>query len=1409
MKEIGSAKGGDMLPDPETYARSYQLEALEKAKRENTIVYLETGSGKTLIAVMLLKSYAHLLRKPSPFISVFLVPTVVLVSQQANVVEMHSDLKVAKFWGEMGVDVWDAATWSAHVDQSEVFVMTPQILLDCLRKTFLKLDCIKLLIFDECHHAKGRSPYACIMTEFFHRHMKSNPSTSLPRIFGMTASLINSSGSDYDKEITRLETLMNSKVYTVQSESILSHYIPFSKTRIVSYGDFVIPSHLYNCLEDNLRRLKLQYVSNLEKELADSSYIASVERKISRLHDTFVYCLSDLGAWLATKAAELLSTSSTDTCSFFWGEVKEFSENSTRKFSKLVYEAFSQYIKEDVQLGADLETSVHLGLIAPKMQCLVQCLEEYRDVKDLRCIVFVERVITAIVLQSLLSSLHQMSGWEIAFLVGCNSNVLQSQRVNENNKIVDAFRRGKVNIIVATQILEEGLDVPSCNLVVRFDPAGNVCSFIQSRGRARSPDSDYLLLVKKGDKLMENKVLEFLRSGEKMREESLKLSSKPCGNLDSELSKECFYLVQKTGAIVTSSSCISLIYYYCSKLPSDRYFKSSPRFVIDEEANFATLHFPKNSAVQAVQIVRAEGKDNLALKRVVCLEACKKLHQAGALNDYLIPHSDSSIDDDDDLYYDSEVCKDEQPDYFPGVLLDSWSSFAVRGIYCCYMISFDKRAFSRYGHIENTILALRSDLGPDFSHYSFNLEVDQGLTVSLQRIHNITLSAYQVTMARRFQTSIFSLLMDRDFSKLEGVMSQLLTFEKQNSFSRPSSKEVCYLLLPCKEGRIDWETINSSTIFFNKISNQTAEAHHLSSCEGCGLVQTKDAPLLTCMLKNSIVYTAHTGLFYSVDGILESINAESSFELRKGKGGSITYRSYYKSKYDIDLTRASTLFLSGRHIVRPLNYLTRRTLRKENGESNKNVELPPELCSIILCPLSVQALNSFRLMPTIMHRIQCMALASALKDMLWVHFMPNVDIPSTKILEAITAKKCHEEFSYESLETLGDSFLKYAACQHLFAKYKHHHEGILSDKKDKMVSNTSLFRMGCLHNLAGFVRLEEFEPKKWAIPGLISNTYAPTSTNDVYTWGTRPIKSKMIADVMEALIGTSLSLAGEAATFLFLEKLGTSIRFHGRATAERPILRKPEMFVNIKDLEKLLSYKFNDLSLLVEALTHGSYQMPDVPRSYQRLEFLGDAVLDHCITVHLYDEYYPAMTPELLTDLRSASTNNDCYAHAAAKAGLNKHILHASSELHRQITTYLQRFGDCFSGSSYGWDAGIGLPKVLGDVIESLAGAIYLDCGCDKNTVWRCIRPLLEPIVTPETMKYNPLRELGELCDRKSYSLSYKTTVQNGMLYVIVEVQAGGTIIIEKETGPNKKTAKKLAAKALLKRLKEAKQTDT
>lgn len=95
----------------------------------------------------------------------------------------------------------------------------------------------------------------------------------------------------------------------------------------------------------------------------------------------------------------------------------------------------------------------------------------------------------------------------------------------------------------------------------------------------------------------------------------------------------------------------------------------------------------------------------------------------------------------------------------------------------------------------------------------------------------------------------------------------------------------------------------------------------------------------------------------------------------------------------------------------------------------------------------------------------------------------------------------------------------------------------------------------------------------------------------------------------------------------------------------------------------------------------------------QRLEFLGDAVLDYLMTLHFYNKY-PELSPELLTDMRSASVNNDCYARSAVKYGLHKHILHASQDLHRHIVATVDSFEKLSSESTFGWESQTTFPKV-------------------------------------------------------------------------------------------------------------------
>jgi endoribonuclease Dicer len=122
---------------------------------------------------------------------------------------------------------------------------------------------------------------------------------------------------------------------------------------------------------------------------------------------------------------------------------------------------------------------------------------------------------------------------------------------------------------------------------------------------------------------------------------------------------------------------------------------------------------------------------------------------------------------------------------------------------------------------------------------------------------------------------------------------------------------------------------------------------------------------------------------------------------------------------------------------------------------------------------------------------------------------------------------------------------------------------------------------------------------------------------------------------------------------------------------------------------------YNIVNLILSKLQHVTILLSylQLHAFVQRLEFLGDAVLDHIFTDYFYHQH-PECTPELLTDLRSASVNNSCYAHAAVKAGLHKHVLHSSSALHKRMADYLDKFEQSFSGPSHGWAAGISLPKV-------------------------------------------------------------------------------------------------------------------
>ncbi|CAK8542888.1 unnamed protein product [Lathyrus sativus] len=132
--------------------RRDQLEAFEIAKRSNTIAITDTGSGKTLIAIMLIKEIGQAVRSSGvKKIIVFLAPTVVL---QYKNIKHNTNIQVEEYHGAKGVDTWKFESWQKEVRDNGAMVMTPQTLLDALRKAFPSIEMICLMVLDigNCHH---------------------------------------------------------------------------------------------------------------------------------------------------------------------------------------------------------------------------------------------------------------------------------------------------------------------------------------------------------------------------------------------------------------------------------------------------------------------------------------------------------------------------------------------------------------------------------------------------------------------------------------------------------------------------------------------------------------------------------------------------------------------------------------------------------------------------------------------------------------------------------------------------------------------------------------------------------------------------------------------------------------------------------------------------------------------------------------------------------------------------------------------------------------------------------------------------------------------------------------------------------------------------------------------------------
>lgn len=225
-------------------------------------------------------------------------------------------------------------------------------------------------------------------------------------------------------------------------------------------------------------------------------------------------------------------------------------------------------------------------------------------------------------------------------------------------------------MVVDTSVGEEGLDFPACALVIRYDVNSTMIGYLQSRGRARRKESEYVVLADKYDPnqleayrvsvantvelyhcscLSLQKYVEYEDlMAQQYRGAQLKKAptyhEQEIGIHPQDQALRQHYRVQSTGALLTFERAISLINEACSLLPtSDGIPPPSPITDVEEISQNiyrARILLPAATSLpkHRLAIEARPRRTKMEAKHAAAFEACKVLHRYGQLNNYLLPH---------------------------------------------------------------------------------------------------------------------------------------------------------------------------------------------------------------------------------------------------------------------------------------------------------------------------------------------------------------------------------------------------------------------------------------------------------------------------------------------------------------------------------------------------------------------------------------------------------------------------------------------------------------------------------------------------------------------------------------------------------------------------------------------------
>ncbi|KAK1754599.1 dicer-like protein 2 [Echria macrotheca] len=1209
----GESTPAEASPEPPTMtARAYQLEMFELSLKQNIIVAMDTGSGKTHVAVLRIREELGRSDKRVWF----LAPTVPLAGQQHDVLRAQiAGIQSRLIRGSDNVEAWsDHATWNEILHNVRVVVSTFQILFDAVSHGFVRLDSLSLIVVDEAHHCIGNNAVARLMREIYWRDKQNG--REVPHIMGLTASPLMRNNF---KDLETLESTLDAVCRTpTEHRDELMTMVNRPQVHTVRYPD--PPSPEGNDLSRATPSLaSLTSVFRGLNLLQDPDVIYETAQKTERSRQKLLRIMKTQSTYCRTKfrsfinAAKVMHSQlgSWATNYYIHTVITRFLSTSSARNNRLLEglsEEASRYLAEAFRIVNAPPPPTVPDVTSPKVETLLQILSSHG--KETVGIIFAKDRATVGVLTHLLS-VHPLTAdrYRVGSVVGSTKpgrDYLDLSR-KEDLFSLQEFRVGKTNLLVATSVLEEGIDVPECNLVICFDQPNTPKSFIQRRGRARMSSSHLYLMISESSGRDTDVWKQFEDGMRRMYEDDMQRKQTFEEIERAENPDYPVLEVEETRARLTIDDAKRHLEHFCGTLSSRKFIDPRPYYTIgsldgrplspETRALLkATVHLPTSLVPELRRFTSLQGwySQEYAMKDAA-FHAYSQLYEAGLVNKNLLPVHVSELLPDAVGRAGLAVVSEQ---------LNPWVGISHK------WRATDGELFRRRVLFENKYESISAEF-----HIVLPVPIPHMAPV---KIYWDAHSDWTITMDESEERAPRSHQPDHTMALLS------MSFGHRQGWVNPEKRHPLRIVSACGDLSMD----DMAALDFSPDLMQGAASGHLIRD-----VEQANQPYIYLGWLPNKPPADMIGRLPRWGPKRQAMDYESAPDVPY-----VVVRSWPKRAGSFQPVGPKTAEAAGSSKPYPRIH-------------------PAAVVRVDRVPAKFTHIGM--LIPALTYALETHLVAS---DLMANHLESLHLSDLSLVLMAISTTSSRGPVNYERVEFLGDSILKFCTTANVSARFLLWPEGYLTQYKDKIVSNSRLFQAAVESGLDRYIITKPYSVQRpFYVEDLINIT--PTEQMEER----RQLATKTPADVIESLIGISYLEGGlqKAVDCMSLLLPDGKMKWQGIERCRQVLYENApadhRLPTTMGRAEVLIGYTFKKKALLVEALTHGSYNLPGVTACLERLEFLGDAVLDYIVVTALFD--IPELQNWHMHRLKTALVNGDILAFLVMEWAVEEERMEVSSSI--------------------------------------------------------------------------------------------------------------------------------------------------